>query len=195
MADTSVIDASFQIIKFVAYILTFSLVLSGAVLAKSILLLMTSQLAPDRTVSVQMGNLNLWLKLPDVEKYLWIWALMITFSVPEFGALIRSVRIAVFKGYVSEDEIAENNGAAKSISKNSVLLIITAMETLHVVGLAIFVFGILPYIDVAKGVMLTNCVCVIPSVLSKFWAKFMRLIYLFFLSVYRFVSYFISFTL
>lgn len=169
MADTSIIDASFQIIKIFAYIITFSLVLGGAVLAKSIVLLMTSQLAPNRMVSVQMGSLLLGLKLPLEEKYLWIWAIFVSLLIPEIGTFFRSVRIAIFKGYVDVDEPLENDEIKREpISVKYIIIVTTVMETLHAFGLALFVFGVLPYIDVAKGVMLTNCVCVVPGFLSKY---------------------------
>ncbi|KAK6623467.1 hypothetical protein RUM43_009319 [Polyplax serrata] len=166
MADTSFVDASFQIIKLLAYAITFTLVLGGAVFAKSTLLLMTSQLSPNRIISVKMGNLNLSLQLPPVEKYLWIWSLIFCFSVPEFGAFIRSVRIAIFKGYSGEEDPQEEITKKNSVAYKYVILVTILMETLHVIGLSIFVFGILPYMDVVKGAMLTNCVCVIPGFLS-----------------------------
>lgn len=167
MADTSFVDASFQIIKLLAYAITFTLVLGGAVFAKSTLLLMTSQLSPNRIISVKMGNLNLSLQLPPVEKYLWIWSLIFCFSVPEFGAFIRSVRIAIFKGYSGEEDPQEEITKKNSVAYKHVVLVTILMETLHVIGLSIFVFGILPYMDVVKGAMLTNCVCVIPGFLSE----------------------------
>ena len=38
---------------------------------------------------------------------------------------------------------------------------------MHVVGLALLVFVVLPELDVVKGAMLTNCLCFIPAVLGK----------------------------
>lgn len=39
-------------------------------------------------------------------------------------------------------------------------------ETCHVVGLALLAFIILPDLDVIKGVMLANSVCLLPAILS-----------------------------
>lgn len=167
MADTSIVDISIQLLKLVAYVITFGFVLTGAVLAKSILLVMTSQLTPGRTVSIQTGSMHLGLVLPDVEKYLWIWALLITFSAPELAVLIRSIRIAIFKGYVSKDETPESEFRRKTVSSKYVMIVLFTMETCHVIGLAIFVFEVLPQLDVVKGVILTNCVCIVPAILSK----------------------------
>ena len=40
-------------------------------------------------------------------------------------------------------------------------------ETMHIIGLALMFFVVLPELDVVKGAMLTNSVCFIPSVLCK----------------------------
>jgi hypothetical protein len=37
---------------------------------------------------------------------------------------------------------------------------------MHVVGLALLIFVVLPELDVVKGAMLTNCLCFIPAVLG-----------------------------
>ena len=38
---------------------------------------------------------------------------------------------------------------------------------MHIIGLTLLFFVVLPELDVVKGAMLTNCVCFIPSVLCK----------------------------
>ena len=38
---------------------------------------------------------------------------------------------------------------------------------MHTIGLALFVFVVLPELDVVKGAMITNCVAFIPAVLGK----------------------------
>lgn len=40
------------------------------------------------------------------------------------------------------------------------------MESLHTVGLVIFVFAVLPELNVIKGAMLTNCLCLVPGILA-----------------------------
>lgn len=44
-------------------------------------------------------------------------------------------------------------------------------QTCHVIGLALFVFAVLPTMNVLKAVMLTNCVCLIPAIFGKFNLK------------------------
>ena len=39
---------------------------------------------------------------------------------------------------------------------------------MHVVGLALLFYVVLPELDVVKGAMLTNCVAFIPAVFGKF---------------------------
>lgn len=47
-------------------------------------------------------------------------------------------------------------------------LIIMSLETIHVVGLAVMVYLVLPNLKVVEAVMLTNCVCVVPGILNMF---------------------------
>lgn len=56
MADTKFIDYSITLMKLTAYALTFCGVLCGGVLSKAIILLMTSQLAPEKTVTLKRGE-------------------------------------------------------------------------------------------------------------------------------------------
>jgi chitin synthase len=94
------------------------------------------------------------VNLPAEERVAWTWCLLIAFLVPEVGTLVRSVRICIFKSY-------------KRPPLNDFLFIFV-METLHVIGLASLVFVVLPNLDVVKGVMLTNCVCFVPALFSKY---------------------------
>lgn len=45
-------------------------------------------------------------------------------------------------------------------------IFVSATETLHVVGLSLLIFYIFPELDVVKGVMLTNCICLIPGIMN-----------------------------
>jgi chitin synthase len=46
--------------------------------------------------------------------------------------------------------------------------VVWVFESMHVVGLALLVFVVLPELDVVKGAMLTNCLCFIPAVLGMY---------------------------
>lgn len=39
-------------------------------------------------------------------------------------------------------------------------------ESLHTIGVALLIFKVLPELDVVKGAMITNCLCIIPAILS-----------------------------
>lgn len=93
------------------------------------------------------------VSLPEIERTAWMWALVVAFTIPELGTLIRSMRICFFKS------------SAKP--RFSTLLFVTLMESLHTFGVALLVFVVLPEIDVVRGAMLTNCVCFVPGVLGK----------------------------
>jgi chitin synthase len=91
-------------------------------------------------------------QLPEVERIAWLWCLLIAYLVPELGTLIRSLRICFFKS------------CTKPTTKEFFAVFLS--ETLHTVGVSIFVFVILPDLDVVKGAMLTNCVCFVPGLLG-----------------------------
>jgi chitin synthase len=40
-------------------------------------------------------------------------------------------------------------------------------ETCHTVGLALLMFAVLPDLDVVKGAMLTNCMCIVPGIFGN----------------------------
>lgn len=39
-------------------------------------------------------------------------------------------------------------------------------ESLHTIGMGLLFFVILPELDVVKGAMITNCMCIIPAILG-----------------------------
>lgn len=39
-------------------------------------------------------------------------------------------------------------------------------ESLHTIGVALLFFKVLPELDVVKGAMITNCLCIIPAILT-----------------------------
>lgn len=91
--------------------------------------------------------------LPEEERIAWIWCIIIAYAVPEFGTLIRSIRICIFKSWKKPPV--------------SHFLLVFVMETFHVVGMALMFISVLPDLDVVKGAMLTNCVCFVPGLLGN----------------------------
>lgn len=95
------------------------------------------------------------MNLPLEERVAWTWCLLIAFVVPELGTLFRSMRMCLFKSWKRPPF--------------SDFVFVTIMESLYTVGVAMLIFIILPELDVIKGAMLTNCVCFVPAVLSKWY--------------------------
>ncbi|KAB0798176.1 hypothetical protein PPYR_09169 [Photinus pyralis] len=156
MANQKCLDITVKILKVVAYLVTFAIVLASGVISKGTLLFMTSQLKDDRIMPYcnrELGrDKEFIVKLPRNERVAWMWCLLFAFWVPEMGALFRSVRMCFFKSW-RKPHFAH-------------FLIVFLAETAHTIGIALLVFIILPDLDVIKGAMLTNCLCFVPGVLG-----------------------------
>ncbi|XP_024224435.1 chitin synthase chs-2 isoform X2 [Bombus vosnesenskii] len=156
MANQRCLEMTVQITKVIVYLLVFVIVLGSGVVAKGTILFMTSQLRANRTIAYcnkKLGRDRQWtVTLPEEERIAWIWCIIIAFAVPEFGTLIRSTRICIFKSWKKPPA--------------SHFLLVFLMETFHVTGLALMFMAVLPELDVVKGAMLTNCVCFVPGLLG-----------------------------
>ncbi|XP_071565855.1 chitin synthase chs-2 [Temnothorax nylanderi] len=156
MANQKCLERMVQVIKVFVYLLVFVIVLGSGVVAKGTILFMTSQLRQDRKIlycNRQLDRENQYLvTLPEEERIAWIWCIIIAFAVPEFGTLVRSIRMCIFKSW-KKPQLAH-------------FLVVSIMETFHVVGLALMFLAVLPELDVVKGAMLTNCVCFVPGLLG-----------------------------
>ncbi|XP_063529252.1 chitin synthase chs-2-like [Cydia strobilella] len=156
MATSEWIDLSVKVLKVLAYIVVFAVVLGAAVIAKGTLLFITSQLKKDRQITHCNKALALDQQfitvLPLEERISWLWAIFIVFAAPEVGTFLRSVRICFFK----------------TTPKPTRMLFFVAffVETLHTLGVALFLLLILPELDVVKGAMLMNALCFVPGVLN-----------------------------
>ena len=174
MENQACLNLSVKILRVLAYLITFVIVLGGGVIAKGAVLFMTAQLRRDRKLqycnkdlvslptmephpfpisfapSHSQGRDKTFIStLPEEERVAWMWALLIVFSIPEFGAFIRAARICFFKSW-------------KPPSKSHFLLIFL-METFHTLGVALLMFVVLPELDSVKAAMVTNCLCCIPG--------------------------------
>lgn len=107
---------------------------------------------PNHTFPIGREKLYV-VNLPTEERVAWIWCLLLAFIVPEIGTLIRSLRICFFKS-CKKPQLFD-------------FVFVLVMETLHVFGLVMLVYVVLPNLDVIKGAMLTNCLCFVPALLSK----------------------------
>ncbi|XP_073941851.1 chitin synthase chs-2-like [Choristoneura fumiferana] len=156
MASSEWIDVSVKFLKLLAYIMVFAVVLGAAVVAKGTLLFITSQLQKDRQITHCNKALALDQQfitvLPLEERIAWLWAILIVFGAPEIGIFLRSVRICFFK-------------TAKKPSRTQ-FLVALFVDTVQTIGIAILLLLILPELDVVKGAMLMNALCVVPGLLN-----------------------------
>ncbi|CAH2066868.1 unnamed protein product, partial [Iphiclides podalirius] len=150
------LEFTVRMLKVLAYFVTFIVVLASGVIAKGTVLFMTSQLKKDRRIAYCNRNLGrdkqFIVSLPDEERVAWMWAVFAAFAIPEIGTLIRSVRICFFKSSKRPTPVQ--------------FIVVFLAESLQTIGLAIMFFIVLPELDVVKGAMLTNCLCVIPAILG-----------------------------
>lgn len=102
------IEKILKLLKLLTYLITFLIVLSCAVLSKSIVLFMTSMIRSNRTVPVCAQSIPglerdkkyiAVFQTDDPERIAWIWSLLLILLVPEFMTLFRSSRICTFKSY------------------------------------------------------------------------------------------------
>ncbi|KOB69511.1 Chitin synthase [Operophtera brumata] len=156
MESQKCLEFTVRLLKVAAYIIVFVVVLGSGVIAKGTTMFMTSQLKKDRRIAYCNRNLGrdkqFVVTLPDEERVAWMWAIVAAFAIPEIGAFIRSVRICFFK-------------SSKRPSSAQFIVVFVA-ETLHTVGMGLLFFKILPELDVVKGAMITNCLCIIPAILG-----------------------------
>ncbi|XP_055703562.1 chitin synthase chs-2-like [Phlebotomus papatasi] len=145
-----------KIIKVIVYILVFLIVLLGSTVSKLAFLFMTSHVKPSGIPYCNPDNNvgNYTAIIPYVQKIAWIWAIVFAFAFPEVVTFLRACRICLFKNIPRPNMLQQ--------------LIICIFECLHVIGFAILAFKILPQLDAMKGVMLTNCLCIIPGILGLF---------------------------
>lgn len=99
-------------------------------------------------------NLQFIVTVPDHERATWIWLLVFAYFIPEIGTWFRSIRKCLFKKWDLPDW------------GDFFSLLIT--ESCPAIGSAIFIFVVLPELDVVKGAMLTNAVCFVPALVMFF---------------------------
>nr|ALM23646.1 chitin synthetase 2 [Leptinotarsa decemlineata]AMN92726.1 chitin synthase 2 [Leptinotarsa decemlineata] len=155
--DTSLIDFGVKLLKLVTVIVTFNVVLGTAVISKGTLLFMTSQVKNNTMRPYCNKHIDtrqqFVVTITENERAIWIWMIIFSYVVPELGTFIRSFRIILFKTWVYP-------------TFWKYFLPICVTEILSAIGSAVLVFGVFPELDVIKGAMLTNAVCILPAILA-----------------------------
>jgi len=102
------VEKFLKMLKILTYLITFGIVLGGAVLSKTIVLFMTSMVRSNRTVSVCSSSIPglerdkkyvAVFQADDAERVTWIWSLFFVMIIPEIQTLFRSTRFCFFKSY------------------------------------------------------------------------------------------------
>ncbi|XP_038118969.1 chitin synthase chs-2 [Culex quinquefasciatus] len=142
-------------LKVFTYAFVFLVTLAAACFSKMSLLLMTSNIregTKNRYCDARQPDKQFEAFIPTEQRIAWMWAIILSFAIPEIGTLIRAARICFFK-----------NIPRPSWGQ---LAVVTLMESFHVAGLAMLVFIVFPNLDAVKAAMLTNCVCLVPGILG-----------------------------
>ena len=169
-----------RLVKILAYILSFIIVLISATVAKTSMFFMIKQIALSSTNIPFCNEGKRGMQYIDdttgkdwevdfseatekeqdsrvLERVAWIWAICFAFCVPQIMAFGRTLRKCLFKF----------NNAPKKRD----IIFISTMEILHTVGLAILCFVVLPQLDSANALVLSSLTATIPCcvlLLSRF---------------------------
>ncbi|CAL4108316.1 unnamed protein product, partial [Meganyctiphanes norvegica] len=153
------LDLAVKLLKVLAYVITFIVVLCSGVITKGLVLLMTSQLRKEKKLPVCAKDNTLFnidkdyvAVIPELENVVWAWVLFICFIIPELGTWFRSSRMCIFKSWKRP--------------KAGDFFFVWLFETFHTIGCGLLIFIVLPDLDVIKGAMLTNCCAFIPGLFA-----------------------------
>lgn len=158
-AESKSIETILKFLKAITYLITYIVVLGCAVISKFDVLLMSSMIRPRKIVTIcnqgipgleRDKHYQIAFSLDDPERIAWIWALFFVLITPELFTLFRSARMCIFKSYRRP--------------KKTTFMTVILFETLHTIGIVMMVYVALPALDVIRGVMLTSCICLIPSI-------------------------------
>ena len=92
--------------------------------------------------------------MPTTKRAVWTWCLFFAFVLPEFFTFFKIFKIRL------------NKSSSLSRPPLSDFFVVLVFESMHVVGLSLLIFVVLPELDVVKGAMITSCLCFIPAVLQ-----------------------------
>ncbi|XP_076350653.1 chitin synthase chs-2-like isoform X2 [Tachypleus tridentatus] len=158
------VDWTLKIIKLAMYLITFTVLLVSGVLSKITLMFMMSQLKKNHTIQMcnkKFGYQGYYAIIPDTERVVWIWCLFFVLAIPQLGTLLRHLRIYVFK-VPQTSNLHQKTDQDVSLA----IFLLFVVESLHVIGLVLLVFLVLPELDAVKAAMLTNCIFFLPGLVA-----------------------------
>ncbi|XP_012941255.1 chitin synthase chs-2 [Aplysia californica] len=142
-STTNWFEVAAKTVKVIAYVFIFLAVLSCAVASKASLLLMTQAI----------GNADLGTENRDR----WVYLLIGATIFPYIVTFVESVGKAIF-----------GNLPGPSFFHMAWMLFI---ETVHTLGLCLFLFRVLPCLDTVRCLLLMNALCSVPAILRLFATK------------------------
>ncbi|KAH8379500.1 hypothetical protein KR009_005325, partial [Drosophila setifemur] len=156
-ADWKKLQFFLKLFKLCVYLLVFAVVLASSVAANLLYLYMagnTGNSGPRAQVCSKylLRSGEVVAASNKLDQIAWVWALIFAFAAPELFTFLRALRICLFK--------REQRPTGLEIG------LVTLFELLHVVGLALLTFTVLPALDVTRGAMLGCCVCFVPALLN-----------------------------
>ncbi|XP_055379056.1 chitin synthase chs-2 [Condylostylus longicornis] len=157
LANWNKFGAFLKFLKIITYITVFSIILVSSIVSKNTYILMTSQLQLGhnaRYCDIRHPDTEKYAFIPEKQRISWVWTLIFSFAVPEIFTFLRVARVCFFK-----------NVRFPTVNE---MVLIGGMETLHTFGLAMLTFSVLPLLDSARGLMLANCVCLVPAIIGLF---------------------------
>ncbi len=115
----------------------------------------TGRLLPfcrEEILGVQFGpEEELYVSYTERTVVAWLWCVYFVFTIPELLSWLRSVRVCLMRS-VSRAHWMD-------------VALVAALESLHVVGVALLFFGALPAMDSAFAVMVTSGAALFPATL------------------------------
>ncbi|KAK3589755.1 hypothetical protein CHS0354_021082 [Potamilus streckersoni] len=158
-SDIQLWNKIFVITKIITCFILFVFVLGCGVISKSTLLLMVTNIMPpnsrwNTSLKTASNHFRYGVKQTEVT---WIWGLILVVSAPYVFSILNSLWRLIFK-------------KTKTMAIFP-LLIAIAVESLHSIGLLLFVFVILPNTNPLSGALLCLNICSIPSILGLMFLR------------------------
>ncbi|XP_058798456.1 chitin synthase chs-2-like [Phymastichus coffea] len=159
MAEKRWYEIMLRIIKAFLYGFLCLAILAGCIITKGAALFATSQLRkrtvpfceyyPGRTFREQN---RYEAQTSDEARSSWVWCIIIAFSIPELMNFMRFLWNCFFINW--------------SLPRPRNIFILTCLEALHVTGVLLLFFVVLPNLDAVQGAVTFSCACLVPSILG-----------------------------
>ncbi|XP_057328446.1 chitin synthase chs-2-like isoform X1 [Microplitis mediator] len=161
MVDMRLYEGCLQIIRILAYIIIFIIILASGIIAKATILFAVSQIARtdkllyceyNENAANKSAMRHLLVNVPDEGRITWYWCIVIAFCIPEVFAIIGSIYYCLFKKI--------------KIPSITDLSFICLTDGIHSAAIAVLFLLILPKLDSVSAVSVSSFVHLIPALLG-----------------------------